>query len=49
MDTDQIKNVCSDSLEMGINILKNLYEIKKKKSHLTLNAITNKKSMLGYN
>lgn len=49
IDPQNVKNLCKDSLEMGINMIKNLYEIKKKKQHLTLNAISSRKSSLGLN
>ena len=48
-ELEKLKNHSNDSIELGINILKKIYDLKNKQKHLTINTINQSKSTLSYN
>jgi hypothetical protein len=48
-DFEKFKNNSNDSIELGIKILKKIYDLKSQQKHLTINSIEKTKSTLTYN
>ena len=48
-DFEKLKSNTTDSIELGIQILKKIYDIKNQQKHLTINTINQSKSTLSYN